>query len=777
MKHISALKSIGPTIKSRLIKDGIVHGSQLYHIHPSVIMRIAQIGPKRTYKVYKEAAGIIYKSKDLKKIYRELKEKNAYADVYAEFLKQKPEPIKTEVVDEEEILDEELKKISIKVNPLSELLRIKRNRYQDAYDCIREFYQNALRAGATKVEVVVESDKLSFKDNGHGVGLEDLEKVFEIGTSGWDKDLISDQDAFGQGLFSGIILAKKLIIYSQNHAAIWDVEKALKTGKLEDAVSIQPLKRYIEGFQITLTNMEPEYSFSKAKKLVREYGKYMPYEVWVNGELLEKVGFEPPPGTIPMKISQNGRVVVEGWIKPAGFYLNRPEIFYYNVKYGEFDKLPYCEGKVNITSRYWLTRSEASRINYSGKETKRLQEYLTKKIQKYLIQVIKYGTVEEITELDRAIEHYLPIKVLIKYATFEVYDPETISKLIEFLKKKQPDSDPARLVEIMKHDEFVETLTQAAKEVEKEKREKKEEIVSTTKYGVSPRKLVRKKLVRKGVTADKVKGKTVIWLRKSEYEEYRELVDELKYYNYAVAIAINKVQVKVFENLNNFIHIRNLADAQKERKAKLYTVGAKNYRELRAMWLLSFIAKKLADKVGAEPPKVEIAYIGLIEQINVDGKKLKKKLEETEALAAGDRIIFERKYITPKLKLFERNRFPLNILAVGAGDIDFVNSVKRVFAHELAHYFYGTTDNTTTHYKLESKLQEDIDNIFISLPKVSKLRKLRPTAAGGKAHAGGLRKNDLKFIGDIDDVVSIYIPANKDKIKLNRKTKPVEVLD
>src|SRR5512139_2751096 len=65
---------------------------------------------------------------------------------------------------------------------------------------LRELYQNAHRAGATELHILLDSTftRLVFDDN--GVGCENPQQLLSAGTTGWDEDAIVEPA--GMGFFS-----------------------------------------------------------------------------------------------------------------------------------------------------------------------------------------------------------------------------------------------------------------------------------------------------------------------------------------------------------------------------------------------------------------------------------------------------------------------------------------------------------------------------------------------------------------------------------------------
>ena len=91
---------------------------------------------------------------------------------------------------------------------------------------IIEILQNARRAGATEVRISNKDGLITVQDNGSGI--EDFQKLLDLGGSGWDEKLEAGEDPAGVGLFS--LAPKKVTIISGSRKTV--IDKDGWTGKL-----------------------------------------------------------------------------------------------------------------------------------------------------------------------------------------------------------------------------------------------------------------------------------------------------------------------------------------------------------------------------------------------------------------------------------------------------------------------------------------------------------------------------------------------------------------
>ena len=90
---------------------------------------------------------------------------------------------------------------------------------------IIEILQNARRAGATEVRISNKDGTVTIQDNGSGI--ENFQKLLDLGGSGWDEKLEAGEDPAGVGLFS--LTPRKVTIISGSRKTV--IDKDGWTGK------------------------------------------------------------------------------------------------------------------------------------------------------------------------------------------------------------------------------------------------------------------------------------------------------------------------------------------------------------------------------------------------------------------------------------------------------------------------------------------------------------------------------------------------------------------
>lgn len=175
---------------------------------------------------------------------------------------------------------------------------------------IIELLQNARRAGATKVNISNQEDgNITITDNGKGI--EDFQKLLDLGNSGWDEKLEAGEDPAGVGLFC--LAPGKVTIVSGNNQVV--IEKDGWTGELIEVVKVnQPVKGTILEF-----GDEGPWDFETVEK----HAVFSGMKVIVDGKQCKSVPFcsdhavlyEKPGCRIEVldNISEHHRKWASGW--------------------------------------------------------------------------------------------------------------------------------------------------------------------------------------------------------------------------------------------------------------------------------------------------------------------------------------------------------------------------------------------------------------------------------------------------------------------------------
>jgi hypothetical protein len=122
---------------------------------------------------------------------------------------------------------------------------------------IIELLQNARRAGATEVRITNRNNNLvMIEDNGSGI--QDFQKLLDLGSSGWDERIESGEDPAGVGLFS--LAPRQVTIISENSKVV-----ITKHGWTGTPVTVTKSVNYVKGTTLEFNDEKP-WDFETVEK-------------------------------------------------------------------------------------------------------------------------------------------------------------------------------------------------------------------------------------------------------------------------------------------------------------------------------------------------------------------------------------------------------------------------------------------------------------------------------------------------------------------------------
>jgi len=142
---------------------------------------------------------------------------------------------------------------------------------------IIEILQNARRAKATEVRITNKDGFVTVYDN--GCGIEDFQKLLDLGGSGWDEKMEAGEDPAGVGLFS--LAPREVTIISGNRKAIID-----KDGWSGKPVEVTQTMDSIKG---TIVKFKDEKPWDM--ELVEKHAVFASIRVIVDGKYCHQMPF------------------------------------------------------------------------------------------------------------------------------------------------------------------------------------------------------------------------------------------------------------------------------------------------------------------------------------------------------------------------------------------------------------------------------------------------------------------------------------------------------
>ena len=142
---------------------------------------------------------------------------------------------------------------------------------------IIEILQNARRAGATEVRISSKDDLITVCDNGSGI--EDFQKLLDLGGSGWDEKLEAGEDPAGVGLFS--LAPKEVTIISGSRQTV--IDKDGWTGK---PVEVTETAEVVKGTILKFRDEQPW-----GMEVVEKHAVFAGIRVIVDGKYCHQMAF------------------------------------------------------------------------------------------------------------------------------------------------------------------------------------------------------------------------------------------------------------------------------------------------------------------------------------------------------------------------------------------------------------------------------------------------------------------------------------------------------
>ena len=586
-----------------------------------------------------------------------------------------------------------MKNIEIRVNVINEMKKLRTVTYGDRLAWIEELIQNTQRAGAKNVWITAERDKFIIEDD--GVGLDDPQVLFEKSTSGWGEE-VSSQNPFGEGFFSTLMVANKIKVRSIGFEAVFDVRKMFEQNTLDCITTKGSARR--SGFVVELTDLEDEYNVWLVKRRVKDVAQFISgINFYLNGEKLKHKKFTDTDGS-PFAVVIDNEYAT-GWLRPFRWgqevsyernFLGDEYKVYAQERFVKDNYVPGVAGTVLIKDGMVDLRSPDRKDIIRNGKAQKFTDAMNKEIKEMFKGVLQNGGDEDIDKYADLIDRYVPVeeyKPLIKF----VYSTD-VSNFKEILEKVKDKVDAGESVDF---NEIAQELEQEKQEVIEEmelRNEPRPEVPSTLEQDEETQVVER---VKTG--SELREEKITFFVKKSEIDLFVDKLSLAEYHQIPVIIVRNRLEERVLERLENFLHIKELKE-RVELSAQLKKVGAVDEIEERALWLFGVISKGL----GFDRNIFRIGDMTVYKEIKIGGEEIVKEAEPALAVARGSEIYIDRGCLKKNRLVASNSKNILN------SDRAFIATNMEVIAHELAHVMYNTVDNTKEHSDAQIEITNKI---------------------------------------------------------------------
>lgn len=618
--------------------------------------------------------------------------------------------------------------MKIKSNTLGKLSKIREGTvFSNEYTFVKELLQNSQRGKSKVVNITVGDDFVIFEDN--GIGCKDPESLFTLDKSEW----ITTDEGFGIGFWSCLAFnrLKEIEVISHKWKSMIDIDNLFANEDL--SVPIEKNNKTLKGFYVKLTSHDcfSDYRRYDIEKEIEEVAKHLNFDVYLNGNLIEKVDiFENVCGEF-VKLVENrffkAKLKLDeskyGNIKL--FYDQRYVCYLYGIE--------YISGVISC-KKDKLTLREPDRSDYvvDGKLDTFLKA-VEKEAKKMYIEFLKSNDSDELLEkFSEGINKYLKVSEYEKYVFLgsdfafddmlnededkdkcneseialsneEILDTETIEESNYF---DTPDNNEFENKDMDNTDD-----TEEKKELNRDdfKREDFKVTQNPISY-IDKKEIGSFNNINESGNSNFKQLKQIqnmAWVYEKEVNSYSDEISLAKYSNLKVYKIKNILQEEVMRK-HGKLHISELRECLIE-EYDTRNIGIKNKKEENFIKLLIPICKKYNIPTNT----FSIANLSSTTKLNINNKIVYKRKQKntkdkiyTYAICTGSNILLDRNY----LKL---SKFSISSGRIGVSELSLIMFISKTIAHELAHYLYGTIDNTINHYQLENKIHEEIINMYV----------------------------------------------------------------
>jgi len=263
---------------------------------------------------------------------------------------------------------------------------------------IIEILQNARRAGATEVRITNKDGMITVADNGSGI--DDFQKLLDLGGSGWDEQLEAGEDPAGVGLFS--LAPREVTIISGSRKTV-----ICKNGWTGEHVEVTRAEQSANG---TILKFKDERPWDH--ELVEKHAVFAGIRVIVDGKICHAMPFCSQDAVDCLEIGCRIEVVSE-----VSKYHRQWMSYYYRSKvlvnfHGQIVELDYWPGQVNSSIHILIDLTEQTQIRLMLPARTKLVENTALKKLKEAIEIEYYRYFQKQKEHVLYYDEYMRAKEL-----------------------------------------------------------------------------------------------------------------------------------------------------------------------------------------------------------------------------------------------------------------------------------------------------------------------------------------------------------------------------
>lgn len=497
--------------------------------------------------------------------------------------------------------------VEVKMNIINQLRLFRQSTFKDKLCFLDENIQNAQRAKATEVKVTIDSyEKVLIIEN-NGAVLEDPQSLFSIAESGWDNDIIENENPFGIGFFSNISVSDKIEILSGDNYIMFDVNEMINTKNCD--INVQKSEKYYHhGFKLILHNFDFDdiYEFQIRDRLAL-LGKYIhELDIYYDGHIQQKKKITEVDEEYCFSAPIDDKDI-KGWIAICSNYSfeSNISIFYKGRFVTKVDSFPYLTGDIHINDRVLNLTSPDRKDIIRDNKFDNFRDLIELYIKELAENSFSNGNDSDIEYHSNAINKYINKQELVKKNKFASFNNTNIDYLQGiaiakaadkniktfdgyrlWLDKEAAKQEETKSLEIIVKEEMITRVPLALGEV-----------YSMGSGGYVPSSTTKpeikdKELEEKDGEIIFNNSQCFFWVGFDEIERFEYKFNVIKHYNLNLLVARNKVEKEVLACISSEYKVHHIAELSESISFETSISNMKlNTKETRALMVFDMISR------------------------------------------------------------------------------------------------------------------------------------------------------------------------------------------
>ena len=587
--------------------------------------------------------------------------------------------------------------MEVKINVINEMKKLRETTYSNKYAWVKEIIQNCQRASASHIKVTLTRDTVIIEDN--GVGCTNPETLFEKNISGWNNNIKNNENPFGEGFFSTLMAANKIIVESIGFKCTFDVKRMFEENTV-DVIKVEESNKK-NGFTIILTDWLDNIDYYGILCAFDNVGKYIKKpKIVINGDRIKYEGLNPNSNKPFIHYINNK--YFSGWIRPHSWKNGDWDTC--SVKCFAFDRL--IKDSTITTGVCGVLNFKPNSVNLRSPDREEFifdtlydnaYENFLDEVRKMCIKIVKFGTDTQIQNFDTFIDKYVNVDDYKRFIKFkfigrnvgQVNSVKIVEEIDSTFLKTSPINNTITNIDNVPYD-----TTDYDMEVSTP--------VCSVKRG---RKKIEYNNINCNQSGDKLDGRSSygFYVKSDEVSNYTDHIAIAEYYSIPIVEIRNRLEENVISQNRKFQHISELAN-NIYLNCKYSNSKPKTIYEIRVLKVLN----KLMEAINVKSDLFIICDTDVNRILKINNQVKPIEHIDTLATAYKGKIYLNRKHLCAYRNLKDDAK------NLTIDDIRFVMLNLETFCHEMSHALYGNEDNTRSHLECINYLMQKLINVIFN---------------------------------------------------------------